>query len=99
MFITRQDKPVLRKILVQCAWVTIKDDYSLRKAFGGLEDMIGARRAILAIARRLIERLGTCLGEKCKYQMVTENGELVTHKDIDIKEVVEVCEEAVHSCS
>ncbi len=96
--ITRQGRPVLRKVLVQCAWVAIRHDYSLRKAFESLESRIGARKAIVAIARKLIGRVRTCLREKRKYQMVTETGELVTHKAVDTPEVVEACEEAVHSC-
>lgn len=97
--ITRQGRPVLRAVLVQCAWVAIKHDYSLKTVYDKLQCRIGSRKAIVAIARKLIGRAKSCLKANRKYEIVTASGELVTQKFTDVQEVVNACEEAVHSCS
>lgn len=58
--ISRQGKPMLRCILVQCAWVAIKYDESLRIVYERLSHRAGVKRAIVAVARRLIIRLRAC---------------------------------------
>lgn len=58
--ITRQGKPILRKILVQAAWRAIDEDHSLREIFDRLSVRVGKQKAIIGIARRLIGRIRAC---------------------------------------
>ena len=73
--ISRQGKPVLRAILVQCAWVAIRYDQELRDVYDRISQKAGGKRAIVAVARRLIGRLRACF----------RKGEL--YKSIPIKNV------------
>lgn len=58
--ISRQGKPILRSILVQCAWVAIRHDQELKEVFERISKRAGAKRAIVAVARRLIGRIRAC---------------------------------------
>lgn len=67
--ISRQGKPVLRCILVQCAWTAIRYDKSLREIFERISRRAGAKRAIVAVARRLIGRIRACFRANTLYQI------------------------------
>ena len=58
--ITKQGKPIVRKILVQAAWVAVRHDRELQAIYERIASKAGAKRAIVAIARRLIGRLRAC---------------------------------------
>ena len=58
--ISRQGKPILRKILVQVAWRAIKKDPRLAEAFDRISKKAGRKRAIVAIARKLIGCIRSC---------------------------------------
>lgn len=58
--ITRQGKPVLRKILVQVAWKAIKRDPSLKEIYERISKRAGKKRAIIGVARRIIGRVRHC---------------------------------------
>lgn len=58
--ITKQGKPILRKILVQVAWTAIRYDEQLKLIFQTISSRAGCKRAIVAIARILIGRLRAC---------------------------------------
>jgi transposase len=58
--ITKQGKPILRKILVQAAWTAVRYDKELRAIFERIGTKAGAKKAIIAIARRLIGRIRAC---------------------------------------
>lgn len=58
--ITKQGKPIVRKILVQSAWVAIRYDKELQAIYERIAARSGAKRAIVAVARRLIGRLRAC---------------------------------------
>lgn len=58
--ITKQGKPVVRKILVQAAWVAIRYDKELQNIYERIAAKSGAKRAIVAVARRLIGRARAC---------------------------------------
>lgn len=58
--ITKQGKPVIRKILVQASWVAIRYDKDLQAIYERIAAKSGAKRAIVAIARRLIGRIRSC---------------------------------------
>ena len=66
--ISRQGKPILRKTLVQCSWVTIRYDKSLAKIYERIKHRAGGKRAIIAVARRLVGRLRACLQRNEFYQ-------------------------------
>lgn len=70
--ISRQGKPVLRAILVQCAWTAIRYDRGLREVYERIGKRAGVKRAIVAVARRLIGRIRACFRTKTLYQMLPE---------------------------
>jgi transposase len=65
--ISRQGKAVLRKILVEAAWMAIKKDKSLKTIFEAITKRAGVKRAIVAIARRLIGRIRACISKEEAY--------------------------------
>jgi transposase len=67
--ISRQGRPVLRKILIEAAWVAIKKDKNLETIFEAIAKRAGKKRAIVAVARRLSGRIRACVikGEKYKF--------------------------------
>jgi transposase len=54
--ISRQGNGTLRKILVEAAWVAIRHDAGLRLFYSRLAARAGGKRAIVAVARKLIGR-------------------------------------------
>jgi transposase len=66
--ITKQGKPLLRKILVQAAWTAIRHDKELQSVFDRISLRSGPKRAIVAIARRLAIRLRACFRENKLYE-------------------------------
>lgn len=70
--ISRQGKPVLRSLLVQCSWLIIKYDPGLREVYERISRRSGAKRAIVAIARRLVGRLRACFRTGKLYQVEEE---------------------------
>lgn len=74
--ITRQGKPILRKILVQVAWKAVSLDVELQGIFERLAARVGKRKAIVAIARKLVIRMRTCFrtGELYRY-VKRQNGD------------------------
>jgi len=59
--ISRQGKPILRRILVQAAWVAIRKDNDLAQIYDRISAKAGCKKAIVAIARRLIGRIRACI--------------------------------------
>lgn len=55
--ITRQGNPRLRRVLVESAWKAIGKDKELKAAFERISKKGGKRKAIVAIARKLIGRM------------------------------------------
>jgi transposase len=70
--ITKQGKPIVRKILVQASWVAIRYDKELQTIYERIARKSGAKRAIVAVARRLIGRIRSCFrtGEPYKTQKI-----------------------------
>jgi len=52
--ITKQGSALLRKILIQSAWIAVRRDPWMAKEFVRLASTVGKRRAIVAMARKLI---------------------------------------------
>lgn len=59
--ISRQGRSVLRKILVEASWVAITIDPCLREIYDRISSKCGGKRAIVAVARRLVGRIRSCL--------------------------------------
>lgn len=67
--ITRQGKPILRRMLVQAAWVAIEIDKELAEFYARISRKGGKKRAIVAVARRLIGHAKTCLKQGRPYEI------------------------------
>lgn len=67
--ITKQGKPILRKILVQAAWTAIRHDPELNLIFERIASRAGKKRAIVAVARRLAGRMRSCFRTGALYEV------------------------------
>lgn len=67
--IDRQGPSRIRKLLIQCAWIAIKRDEALNDSFNRIAHRRGKKRAIVAIARKLIGRARSCFANKCEYTL------------------------------
>ncbi len=74
--ISRQGKSILRRLLIESAWVAIRLDSSLETIFKKLSHRAGKKRAIVAIARILLGRIRTCIKEKRLYRMPLEEAQI-----------------------
>ena len=66
--ISRQGRSVLRKALIQAAWVAIYKDASLMEVFERIARTAGKKRAIVGVARRLVGQLRSCLKSNTPYR-------------------------------
>lgn len=64
---SRQGRSVLRKILIEAAWVAIKKDKHLYDVYEQLSKRRGKKRAIVGVARRLVGRIRACIISKQCY--------------------------------
>jgi transposase len=80
--ITKQGKPYLRKILVQAAWTAIRHDKELEKIFERIAFKAGAKRAIIAIARKLIGRVRACFRTNTLYKSPTREP-ILPNRELD----------------
>ena len=55
--ITRQGNAILRRILVESSWVLIRKDPGMRRFYEEIKIRRGAKRAIVAVARKLCHRI------------------------------------------
>lgn len=67
--ITRQGKSFLRMYLTQSAWRAIRKDPALQEIFDEIKVRAGSKRAIQAIARKLIGRIRSCVTKKEYYEL------------------------------
>lgn len=66
--ITRQGRGIIRAWLVQCAWVCIKKDPAMLAAYQRISGNTGSKKkAIVAIARKIVVRIWTCLHTNQEY--------------------------------
>lgn len=66
--ISRQGKTIIRKILVLAAWRAIQNNLELKMTFDRISVRAGAKRAIVAIARRLIGHIRACFRKQHLYK-------------------------------
>lgn len=80
--ITRQGKPILRKILVQAAWTAIRLDTALLEIYKRLAARVGGKKAIIGIARRLIGRIRACFRTGQLYSMGRNENEKTREDEV-----------------
>jgi len=66
--ISRQGKSIVRKVLVQAAWRAVGIDENLAKQYNNLKARVGGKRAIVAIARKMIGFARCCFKENRLYE-------------------------------
>ena len=71
--ITRQGAPRLRRMLVEIAWRAIAKDPSLKKTYNRIGLRRGGKIAIVAIARKVIGRVRSCLQHDCYYKIASSS--------------------------
>ncbi|MBV9385192.1 MAG: IS110 family transposase [Chroococcidiopsidaceae cyanobacterium CP_BM_ER_R8_30] len=76
--ISRQGNSRLRGILVESAWRAIKKDRALGEFFERLSPRTGKKRAIVAVARKLIGRIRAAFQKGVNYQMEYQNSQAIT---------------------
>lgn len=67
--ISRQGSPRVRHVLVEAAWWAIGADPALKEAFERIAAHRGKKRAIVAIARKLIGRIRACFNASTLYEL------------------------------
>jgi len=66
--ITGASRGYIRAWLIQCSWMCIKKDPAMLKAFERIaKNTASKKKAIVAIARKMVVRLWTCLNTKTEY--------------------------------
>lgn len=66
--ISRQGKAIIRRVLVLASWKAIQQDPQLRATYDRISVKAGGKKAIVAIARRLIGHIRACFRKKCLYR-------------------------------
>jgi len=67
--ISRQGNARLRRVLIECAWSAIKKDKKLNEDFVRISSKAGKKRAIVAIARKLIGRVRAAVRKGEMYEL------------------------------
>jgi transposase len=66
--ITGQSRGFIRAWLIQCSWMCIKRDPAMLEAFQRIaKNSASKKKAIVAIARKLVVRIWTCLHDNIEY--------------------------------
>lgn len=67
--ISRQGNVHVRRIAVLAAWMAIRKDPYLKMIFDRIAKKAGSKKAIVAIARKLLGRIRACLRQGCLYKI------------------------------
>jgi transposase len=78
--ITKDGPPLLRWILVEAGWQTIRRSHHWREIYQRIGKRRGARRAIVAVARRLLEVMIALLRDNIPYEEQGEDPPKPTRK-------------------
>ena len=65
--ITGQGNPWLRSLLIQAAWLLIAEDEDMRNFYNKLKTKKGGKKAIVAVARKLVCRIYAMMKNQRKY--------------------------------
>lgn len=68
--ISRQGSARMRGLLVEAAWNAIKKDPTLKAYYYRIASRRGGKRAIVAVARKLIGRIRSCLNNKEQWRQI-----------------------------
>lgn len=80
--ITRQGNPILRRVLVQAAWIAVRRDSYFSECYEKLSIRKGKCRAIIAIARKLIGRARCAIKKKESYLTVKAEKKVILQEDL-----------------
>jgi transposase len=69
--ISRRQNKGLRAMLVECAWVAVRQDPALMMTFGKLAHRMPGQQAIIRIARKLLNRIRSVLKSHVPYELRT----------------------------
>jgi len=69
--LVKRGRSHLRTALVECAWVSIRHDHELSAAYGGYLKRMESQKAIIKIARKLLNRIRYVLKNRKKYIKAT----------------------------
>ena len=65
---TGQSRGFIRAWLIQCSWMCIKKDPAMLESFNRIAKNTGSKKkAVVAIARKLVVRMWTCVNKKQEY--------------------------------
>jgi transposase len=67
--LTRRCNHLLRPLLIECAWVAVRKDPSLALAFHTMSKRTLKTKAIVKIARKLLNRIRFVLRNECHYRI------------------------------
>jgi transposase len=67
--ISRQGKPIIRRVLILASWKAIQKDAQLKAVYDRISVRAGRKKAIVAIARRLIGHIRACFRKQCFYRV------------------------------
>lgn len=69
--ISRQGKPIIRKVLVEAAWSAIRRNPEIRESYKKLAARVGGKRAVVAVARKLIGRTRALFRKGEQYRQIS----------------------------
>jgi transposase len=69
--ITKRSNNLLREILVECAWISIRNDSSMTLPYINLCKKMNSNKAIIRIAKKLLIRIRYVLKNNTKYEIRT----------------------------
>jgi transposase len=67
--LTKRCNPFLRSMLIECAWVAVRKDPSLALAYHQMCKRTLKTKAIVKIARKLLNRIRFVLANECRYRI------------------------------
>ncbi|HEY9826198.1 MAG TPA: IS110 family transposase [Stenomitos sp.] len=67
--ITRQGNSRVRRVLCEAAWIAIRKDQELKDFFERLYPKTGKKKAIVAVARKLVGRIRSAFRQEVLYQL------------------------------
>lgn len=88
--ITRQGNSRLRRLLIEASWVAIGRDPNLKEIFNRIAAKRGKKRAIVAIARRLIGRIRSCVLTGMLYE-IKSTEEVCSNKTNSMTSLKDLC--------
>jgi transposase len=68
--ITKEGSPLLRWALVEASWRVIRQSASWRRVYEGIKKRAGGKKAIVAVARRLLVVMTAMLRDGTNYNLL-----------------------------